>query len=91
MKQKQSKKPVLKHKWANQHPESFKFGDDYEICVLCRAITNVPKSMPVEMRSDYIPGAGQLCHECAVQNAEEERTAMKNGFVYTMSLHDYDD
>ncbi|WP_165388900.1 hypothetical protein [Cuneatibacter caecimuris] len=47
--------------------------------------------MPVEMRSDYIPGAGQLCHECAVQNAEEERTAMKNGFVYTMSLHDYDD
>lgn len=38
---------------------------EYEVCVLCGAMTNVSRSMPIELRSDYLLGAGQLCHKCA--------------------------
>lgn len=61
---------------------------DYEVCVICGAITNVPKSRPMELRSDYLPGAGQLCHECAIKNINEERDAMRKGFVYSLPLYE---
>lgn len=61
---------------------------DYEICVICGAITNIPKSRPLGLRSDYLPGAGQLCHECAINNVDEERDAMRKGFVYSLPLYE---
>lgn len=54
---------------------------EYEVCVLCGKKTNIPKSRPVESRSDYLPGAGQLCHECAIQNADDTLAEMRNGLV----------
>lgn len=67
---------------------NFGMDEEYEMCVLCGAITDVPKSEPLELRSDYLPGAGQLCHECAIQNVNEERTAMRNGFAYALPLYE---
>lgn len=61
--------------------------EEYEICVLCGANTKVPRSKPLELRSDYLPGAGQLCHECALQNVNEEQAAMRNGFAYALPLY----
>lgn len=62
--------------------------DEYEICVACRAFTNIPKSWPPALRSDYLPGAGQLCHECAIENVNEERDAMRHGFVYPLPFYE---
>ena len=36
----------------------------YESCVLCRRLTNVPTTRPIDLREHYIEGAGQLCPEC---------------------------
>lgn len=35
-----------------------------EVCVNCGVITDVPKSMPIELRKNYIEGIGQLCDKC---------------------------
>lgn len=36
----------------------------YDECVLCGRLTSEKKETPVEMRSDYLIGAGQLCRDC---------------------------
>lgn len=61
--------------------------DDYEICVICGAQTSVKKSEPVDRRTDYFPGSGQLCHECAIKNIAAEATAMRNGFTYVLPVY----
>lgn len=33
-------------------------------CVLCGAETQYTKDTPIDLRSCYIEGAGQLCPEC---------------------------
>lgn len=60
---------------------------EYEVCVICGAVTDIPKSTPVERRTDYFPGAGQLCYACAMQNRLEEQEAMQNGYVYDIPLY----
>ena len=37
---------------------------EMEVCVNCGVITDVPKSMPIELRKNYIEGIGQLCDKC---------------------------
>jgi len=37
---------------------------DFEICVLCGKITDVPKCTPTEDRIGYKRGVGQLCKDC---------------------------
>lgn len=37
-----------------------------ETCIMCDVETNVPRSMNVDFRTNYIDGAGQLCHKCAI-------------------------
>lgn len=37
----------------------------YEVCVRCNKETDIPTITPVEYRSDYILGVGQLCIKCA--------------------------
>lgn len=36
-----------------------------EKCVMCDVDTNVPISMHIDFRTNYIEGAGQLCRMCA--------------------------
>ena len=37
---------------------------EFETCVLCGKLTSVRKDTPLDLRSDYLEGAGQLCYEC---------------------------
>jgi hypothetical protein len=36
-----------------------------ETCIMCDAETDVPRSMHIDFRHNYIEGAGQLCTSCA--------------------------
>jgi len=38
--------------------------DNIEYCVSCGEPTQYKKSDPVDLRYDYVDGAGQLCHQC---------------------------
>ncbi len=35
-----------------------------ERCVLCGCETEVSESLPIEFRSEYVEGVGQLCPNC---------------------------
>ena len=37
---------------------------EYEVCISCGKVTDVPKTMVVQKRDNYIDGAGQVCREC---------------------------
>ena len=37
-----------------------------EKCILCNVETDVSLSMNVDFRTNYIDGAGQLCHKCVI-------------------------
>lgn len=39
----------------------------FERCVLCGAVTDVPRQQPVSERKCYVPGAGQLCSDCCME------------------------
>ncbi len=36
-----------------------------EKCILCGAETNVPVNLHIDLRKNYVEGAGQLCDDCA--------------------------
>jgi hydrogenase maturation factor HypF (carbamoyltransferase family) len=36
----------------------------FEKCVNCSAETDVPVDMPIDLRKNYVEGAGQLCPAC---------------------------
>ena len=38
--------------------------DGFERCAACGKKTYVSADMPIEMRSCYVEGAGQLCRDC---------------------------
>jgi len=35
-----------------------------EVCVFCEKITDVPVNQSIDLREEYVEGAGQLCSEC---------------------------
>jgi len=37
---------------------------EFETCVICNVDTNVPKSMHIDFRNNYVDGSGQLCFNC---------------------------
>ena len=37
---------------------------EMEKCSLCDKETDVPKNMPIDLRKNYVEGAGQLCDGC---------------------------
>ena len=53
---------------------------EYEGCISCGKVTDVPKTMVVQKRDNYIDGAGQVCRECGYRlKAEyESRNKRKN-------------
>lgn len=36
-----------------------------ETCIICNEETDVPMSLHVDFRTNYVDGAGQLCRTCA--------------------------
>lgn len=62
--------------------------EEYEVCIMCGAITDIPRSMPLDMRTGYLSGAGQLCQKCADTNVTEEQAAMRNGFSYALPYYE---
>ena len=61
---------------------------EFECCVLCGAKTKVLKSTPVQARSDYIEGAGQLCARCAAELRGEDLYASQSGYVYELPYYE---
>lgn len=39
--------------------------DEMEICIMCGKETKILKNLHIDMRNNYIEGAGQLCYDCA--------------------------
>ena len=37
---------------------------EFERCVVCGKLTDVPKTLPVGRRKTYVSGGGQLCKDC---------------------------
>lgn len=35
-----------------------------DVCVVCGEDTLIPKDRPVDLRPNYVEGAGQLCSKC---------------------------
>jgi hypothetical protein len=35
-----------------------------ELCVMCKADTNIPINMNINFRNNYVEGVGQLCVKC---------------------------
>jgi hypothetical protein len=36
----------------------------YDSCISCREVTGIPKTLDIEKRLYYVPGAGQMCQDC---------------------------
>lgn len=41
-----------------------KVNNTYEVCVLCKHLTNVKITENIKKRKYYVVGCGQLCKEC---------------------------
>lgn len=39
--------------------------EEYERCIICGDVTDVPISTPIDMRENYEVGVGQICCKCA--------------------------
>jgi hypothetical protein len=39
--------------------------DEIDLCVICHRPTDYPRSTPIDLRMNYVPGAGQKCDVCA--------------------------
>ena len=39
--------------------------EEFARCVLCGAKTDVPITMPIDLRENYVVGFGQVCSSCA--------------------------
>lgn len=50
---------ILKDEWVKKT-------NNYELeeCILCKKETDVPKDMHIDLRKNYVEGAGQLCPGC---------------------------
>lgn len=38
-----------------------------EKCILCGMDTKIPIDTPIDLRKNYIEGAGQICDECSAK------------------------
>ena len=48
-----------------------------EKCIICHRETDVTCDTPIELRDNYIEGAGQLCLECALKQISEQPKIQK--------------
>ncbi len=52
-----------------------------EKCIICHRETNIPCDTPIELRDNYIEGAGQLCPECALRLIRAQQATEINKIV----------
>ncbi|MBQ8202986.1 MAG: hypothetical protein IJZ75_01740 [Clostridia bacterium] len=52
--------------------------EEFEHCVLCGALTNVPAALSVKHRQNYVIGLGQLCQRCQGKLDREMREENQN-------------
>ena len=62
--------------------------NEFEFCVLCGEKTQFLRSTSVDLRTDYIEGAGQLCRRCAAKLRGEELYARQNGYMYEIPYYE---
>ncbi|MFR9059426.1 hypothetical protein [Eubacterium callanderi] len=60
------KRKQRENQFAENHNEV-----QFEVCILCGKLTNIPKETPVFARQGYVEGAGQLCKECLYKTKEK--------------------
>jgi len=48
---------------ANNIEKKFVSEDGFDLCVVCKAKTRYKTETPVDQRTGYVEGAGQLCDE----------------------------
>ena len=72
-----TKSPNFLEGKPHQHSEKMDDGvmnelktEEFEHCVMCGALTNIPISTPVDWRENYELGLGQICTECAKKQRE---------------------
>lgn len=58
--------------------------EEFERCVLCRKLTSIPITMPIDFRDNYEIGLGQICSECAKKLYKEE--TRENRILYKKIL-----
>jgi len=51
----------------------FEKKEEYERCVMCGRLTDVPTSMPIDWRENYEVGIGQFCYECVKKIQEDNQ------------------
>lgn len=44
--------------------------EEFEECVLCGNLTDIPKTLPIKFRKNYEIGVGQLCDDCSFRLSE---------------------
>ena len=44
---------------------TFVSDDGYDLCAICKAKTSFKTETPLDQRSDYVEGVGQLCDMCS--------------------------
>ena len=49
--------------------------DQKDICVICQKPTQYDKKTPINVRRNYVEGAGQTCDTCA-ENLRKEGTVV---------------
>ncbi|MBQ8338417.1 MAG: hypothetical protein IJY33_04665 [Oscillospiraceae bacterium] len=45
----------------------------YEICIMCGTQTDIPISLPIDQRKNYVSGIGQLCESCVGRLYRDEQ------------------
>ncbi|MBQ7800160.1 MAG: hypothetical protein IJ370_06680 [Oscillospiraceae bacterium] len=46
----------------------------YEKCVMCGEVTDIPVTLPIGQRKNYVEGLGQLCISCKSRLVEDEQS-----------------
>lgn len=52
--------PEAKAETTTDSPDT----EEFERCILCGRLTDIPVSMPIDLRENYEIGCGQVCISC---------------------------
>ena len=50
---------------------------EFEKCIICGELTNVPKDLHISRREHYVEGAGQLCQKCFIKMHKDKNEEKK--------------
>lgn len=58
--------------------------EEFERCVICGELTNIPISTPIDRRANYEIGIGQICSECARKHQNKGWTTADSKQLFNM-------